>query len=730
MPLLTRQQTFGSVHSWWSDRNPNLRGPTINLHAAAKPLMKFLYDRQALDFIRNNRGIPLSAIGWDIYGSYLSCEYVSASMKSAILDDILRRADFECEALVVDSNMLHNLIQLLQVPVTDMISYNIRRIFGTLANREASAAATCGSLAAVLVDSDVPQARVLEEVLSILAWTSCIKFPPATSGVSVEAKLLDRLLDMLGDSCTAELHQLYIFEIISDLALHESTAIAVVEANTLNTVEKLLRSHRAGLYEDIFPILENLACYESTAMAVVRILPLDLLGTHWRKSFEDTAPIDVLASRVEVLVTTKLLSAQHKATAEATSGSLVAIFCDSDIPQVVDGTLWLLSRAPHINFPPVTTGVSVEAKLLDHIVDMLKASNMAKWHYLVIFQILSHLAFHNESNAIAVVEANVLTSVEKLLRSRPTELYRHIFPMLVSIASHESTATAVLNMRLYNLLATLWQYVSYPFSIIPEFFNVIQWRDGAEGVVATKALDNVLNGLHSLDHWIQLSTCRLLRALVGHESTVQAVVAIVPREDISALALRLSKWDNDIRECAVATLQKLDATLEIIDGNWHHPAGTHIKFPPVTSGASQEAKLLDHLSDILEDADASTPKRHYRWIIKIIWPSSEFSPSTCLGRACVNMAADPHQATAEATCGSLVALVCDSDMPQVVDGALCAKLLDHIVNMLEAPNIAKWCYLVIFQILSHLALHEAGAVAIGEASVLTLSEKSQKHRSG
>jgi hypothetical protein len=127
----------------------------------------------------------------------------------------------------------------------------------------------------------VPQARVVQEILSLLASTSHIKFPPATSGVSLEAKLLDRLSDMLEDSSTLELHQWWILRIISNLASHESTATAVVAANTLNTVEKLLRSRPANLYQEIFPILENLASHESTAIAVVRMLTLDLLWTIW-----------------------------------------------------------------------------------------------------------------------------------------------------------------------------------------------------------------------------------------------------------------------------------------------------------------------------------------------------------------------------------------------------------------------------------------------------------------
>jgi hypothetical protein len=73
-----------------------------------------------------------------------------------------------------------------------------------------------------------------------------------------------------------------IFQILSNLALHESTAVAVVAANILNAVENLLISRPTDLYWHIFSMLENLASHESTAMAVFRMLPLDLLGTLWR----------------------------------------------------------------------------------------------------------------------------------------------------------------------------------------------------------------------------------------------------------------------------------------------------------------------------------------------------------------------------------------------------------------------------------------------------------------
>jgi hypothetical protein len=72
MPPLTRQDTLASVRSWWSDSNSLLRyGPTINLHAAAKPLIKLMYHRQAKELIRKNGDSELSTEMLETYWSYL-----------------------------------------------------------------------------------------------------------------------------------------------------------------------------------------------------------------------------------------------------------------------------------------------------------------------------------------------------------------------------------------------------------------------------------------------------------------------------------------------------------------------------------------------------------------------------------------------------------------------------------------------------------------------------------
>ncbi|KAJ7676937.1 hypothetical protein DFH06DRAFT_1317537 [Mycena polygramma] len=94
MQPLARQQSRLSILSWWSDSNQP--GATINLHAVAKPLMRFMYHRQALDLIRSNKPGTLSSALLEVYSAYLSCKYVSLATKDAVLRelrDVSRKED-------------------------------------------------------------------------------------------------------------------------------------------------------------------------------------------------------------------------------------------------------------------------------------------------------------------------------------------------------------------------------------------------------------------------------------------------------------------------------------------------------------------------------------------------------------------------------------------------------------------------------------------------------------
>ncbi|KAJ7347064.1 hypothetical protein DFH08DRAFT_870176 [Mycena albidolilacea] len=78
-----------STHSWWSDRNSV--GPTISIHAMAKPLIRLMYHSQVRTFIKKNRGIALSEATMQICVSYLAYKYISPATKALILDELNTR---------------------------------------------------------------------------------------------------------------------------------------------------------------------------------------------------------------------------------------------------------------------------------------------------------------------------------------------------------------------------------------------------------------------------------------------------------------------------------------------------------------------------------------------------------------------------------------------------------------------------------------------------------------
>ncbi|KAJ6545914.1 armadillo-type protein [Mycena vulgaris] len=124
MPPLPRQQTRESIYSWWSDNN--LTGPNINLHAATKPLLRHMHDRQALALIRKNRGTPLSSKDMEIYTSYLWFKYVSPSTKTAIMTEINERVDSEEDARTVANSLaLYHVDAMLESPNEEFRSQTI-----------------------------------------------------------------------------------------------------------------------------------------------------------------------------------------------------------------------------------------------------------------------------------------------------------------------------------------------------------------------------------------------------------------------------------------------------------------------------------------------------------------------------------------------------------------------------------------------------------------------------
>ncbi|KAK7013311.1 hypothetical protein R3P38DRAFT_3581112 [Favolaschia claudopus] len=123
-PLYAHQNSCSSLHSWWSDSNPNLAGPTLNHHALAKPLLKFMYHRQAMDFIKQSRETPLTSETVAILSSYLPLNDVSTSTKISILAELVDRLDMDSNAIypIMNSPLWPHLPHLLESGNTEIWS--------------------------------------------------------------------------------------------------------------------------------------------------------------------------------------------------------------------------------------------------------------------------------------------------------------------------------------------------------------------------------------------------------------------------------------------------------------------------------------------------------------------------------------------------------------------------------------------------------------------------------
>ncbi|KAJ7478319.1 hypothetical protein FB451DRAFT_1396100 [Mycena latifolia] len=193
---LTRQPTLDSVRSYWSDRNSLAIGAAINLHAVAKPVMRVLYHRAALDFIAKNRGRPLSREEMGIYSSYLAYRYVSSYTKAKILWELGARSYSTNDAqAVVNSLVLRLSDEFLSSPDAK-VREAMCLILAVLADGETTLAAVlgvspCMRLVALLRDENLWVTKSAVTALARLARSL-----EAAQAV-MDANVLDYVPDLL-----------------------------------------------------------------------------------------------------------------------------------------------------------------------------------------------------------------------------------------------------------------------------------------------------------------------------------------------------------------------------------------------------------------------------------------------------------------------------------------------------------------------------------------------------
>ncbi|KAJ6574143.1 armadillo-type protein [Mycena capillaripes] len=226
MQPLARQLSRTSLLSWWSDSNPGLRGPTVNIHVMAKPLVRFLYHRQALQFIKGNDGALLTPALVEIYSTYLLCKYVSSETQREIMKELVKRAPEDSEAfMIVESSVSEKISQLLESS-NWVMRRSACRLVRNLARHEA-----------------------------------------------IEPRLLEINAVVHLVSCLEDEHPEQALNALANVAMRRDGAEVVVRAEAQNNVLKFLESKDSAVREPACRLVANLAGHETTVSTVLEINP-------------------------------------------------------------------------------------------------------------------------------------------------------------------------------------------------------------------------------------------------------------------------------------------------------------------------------------------------------------------------------------------------------------------------------------------------------------------------
>ncbi|KAF7370940.1 hypothetical protein MSAN_00728000 [Mycena sanguinolenta] len=267
MQPLTRQESRTSIFSWWSDRNPGLQGPTVNIHTMAKPLLRWMYHQQALELIAEHRDDPLSGATLEIYCSYFPWDYVWRSTKAAILWDLVDRATFEDDArTIVNSEAFSYITEMLGTPDEENLGALYRLLFEKLVLYESTASVIWQSqvyvqLVRLMRDEDA------DVVLWAISTLTEVAHSPECAQAVVEARFQDHVLVLL-DSPYVQIRQ-WTCQLISRLAKHEPPTQAVLELKPCKRLVSLLRDEHPEVVEWAANALVHIAHWEEGAQAII-----------------------------------------------------------------------------------------------------------------------------------------------------------------------------------------------------------------------------------------------------------------------------------------------------------------------------------------------------------------------------------------------------------------------------------------------------------------------------
>ncbi|KAJ7697814.1 armadillo-type protein [Mycena rosella] len=645
MHPLTRQPTLESIRSWWSDRNP--AGPTISIHAAAKPLIKALYHRQVLDFIRRNCGIPLSKETVETCASYLSYKYISHTTKSTILRELSQRAVSESEALtMVDSRVLGIVGELLRSPDPN-VQIATCWLLGNLVYHRSTAIAImgmnpCPHLVAILSATNL---QVLESALYAL---SCITQWWDGAQAAVTAKTVDYLEDLLVSPRTQIRRHACVT--LERLASHKSTMVAIRRINPCLKLVPLLRDENLDVVEVATRSLGLIATSPEGAQVAVNANVADSLAELLEASNEKVrrwacelvAQIARHDSTRQIILDTDLYA------------PLVRLLRDEHVA-VVEGAVKALNGIARSREGAQST---VDADVLEFVAELLDSPNhdVRRWTCKVL-------------GARIIIPA--IDSATHLLKSPDVGVREWACEILGGLAYHAFTRDAVLEVKPCVHLVSLLHDES--LGVVESAAKALNWiahsSEGAQAAVEGNVLDFVADLLESPSVEVRAWTCEMLAGLASHERTMNAVFGIKP---CAQLVLLLHDKSFRVTGSAAKAL------------NW-------IIRSPECARDTMDANILDCMADLLESSNEEG-RRWMCWILAQL-AENESTKDAVLGvKPCLRLISrlrDENLAVIESAAKALNWI---AKSPQGSQDVLDANLVDRLAELVRSSGTLIWSW--------------------------------------
>ncbi|KAF7350426.1 hypothetical protein MVEN_01347600 [Mycena venus] len=443
---MPRPRTRPSLHSYWSDSNPGLQGPTINLHAVAKPLLKRMYHRQASQFIKKNRNTPLSTTTLEIYSSYFPWTYVSSSTKDMILAELIARSAFEADArAIVDSPVMHYIRQMLGAPDTGA-RISSCQLIGNLVSHECNKPIITELRLGMRLVALLEHPDLVPDATYALSQVAC--WSDGAQAV-VDAKTVDYILGLL-ESTSPDIRRWtcrllvslllgdedFVIECatyaLSQIARRPDGAQAIVDAKTLDHVLKCFKSPLPSCREYACALLGCLASHESIVPAVLELKPVMQL----RSCLNEEDPRVIGGATYALSRIARRLDGALAIVDENVMDHVLELL-ESPSSNVQGYACILVGRLASYD---LTAPAILEMQPCMQLVAFLcdRDFGVIEWATYALSQIALW-----PDGAQAVINARTLDHVFTLLESSSPQTVEWTSTLLARLAGHDSTASAV-----------------------------------------------------------------------------------------------------------------------------------------------------------------------------------------------------------------------------------------------------------------------------------------------